>query len=111
MPLHGFGKRADIDSCRFWASAHHQKGLPAPSTGYSLAYRCKLSRREIGLRLGRQPSHDMNGINFSSIRKTLAELGKNYSLTRLVLQRGLALGYLIAFVAVIHQFKPLLGEH
>ncbi len=32
-------------------------------------------------------------------------------LTRLVLQRGLALAYLIAFIAVIHQFKPLLGEH
>jgi hypothetical protein len=35
----------------------------------------------------------------------------NYWLTRLVLQRGLALVYLIAFIAVIHQFKPLLGEH
>ena len=34
----------------------------------------------------------------------------NYWLTRLVLQRGLALVYLIAFIAVIHQFKPLLGE-
>jgi lipase maturation factor len=35
----------------------------------------------------------------------------NYWLTRLVLQRGLAIVYLIAFIAVIHQFKPLLGEH
>jgi len=35
----------------------------------------------------------------------------NYWLTRLVLQRGLAFVYLIAFIAVIHQFKPLLGEH
>ncbi|HVY55322.1 MAG TPA: lipase maturation factor family protein, partial [Thermodesulfobacteriota bacterium] len=35
----------------------------------------------------------------------------DYWLTRLVLQRGLALVYLIAFIAVIHQFKPLLGEH
>lgn len=34
----------------------------------------------------------------------------NYWLTRLVLQRGLAFAYLIAFIAVIHQFKPLLGE-
>lgn len=34
----------------------------------------------------------------------------SYWLTRLVLQRGLALVYLIAFIAVIHQFKPLLGE-
>jgi hypothetical protein len=37
--------------------------------------------------------------------------GDHYWLTRLVLQRGLALVYLIAFIAVIHQFKPLLGEH
>jgi hypothetical protein len=35
----------------------------------------------------------------------------NYWLTRLVLQRGLAIVYLIGFIAVIHQFKPLLGEH
>jgi hypothetical protein len=35
----------------------------------------------------------------------------NYWLTRLVIQRGLAFVYLIAFIAVIHQFKPLLGEH
>lgn len=34
----------------------------------------------------------------------------NYWLTRLVLQRGLAIVYLIAFITVIHQFKPLLGE-
>ena len=34
----------------------------------------------------------------------------NYWITRLVLHRGLALVYLIAFIAVIHQFKPLLGE-
>ena len=45
------------------------------------------------------------------IRKTPADLGNNYWLTRLVLQRGLALVYLIAFVAVIHQFEPLLAEH
>lgn len=38
-------------------------------------------------------------------------LRDNYWLTRLVLQRGLAIVYLIAFIAVIHQFKPLLGEH
>ena len=37
--------------------------------------------------------------------------GEHYWLTRLVLQRGLALVYLIAFIIVIHQFKPLLGEH
>ena len=37
--------------------------------------------------------------------------GDRYWLTRLVLQRGLALVYLIAFIAVIHQFNPLLGEH
>jgi hypothetical protein len=35
----------------------------------------------------------------------------SYWLTRLVLQRGIALVYLIAFISVIHQFKPLLGEH
>jgi len=35
----------------------------------------------------------------------------SYWLTRLVLQRSLAVVYLIAFIAVIHQFKPLLGEH
>ena len=37
--------------------------------------------------------------------------GERYWRTRLVLQRGLALVYLIAFIAVIQQFKPLLGEH
>ncbi len=35
----------------------------------------------------------------------------NYWLTRFVLHRALAFVYLIAFIAVIHQFKPLLGEH
>ena len=30
--------------------------------------------------------------------------------TRLILQRGMAAIYLVAFLAVIHQFKPLLGE-
>ena len=34
----------------------------------------------------------------------------NCWLTRLVLQRGLACVYLIAFIAIIHQFNPLLGE-
>jgi len=43
--------------------------------------------------------------------KKLLSRGDGYWLTRLVLQRGLALVYLIAFVAVIHQFNPLLGEH
>jgi len=43
--------------------------------------------------------------------KILLGRGDRYCLTRLVLQRGLALVYLIAFIAVIHQFKPLLGEH
>ncbi len=37
--------------------------------------------------------------------------GDQYWLTRMLLQRGLALTYLIAFIVVIHQFKPLLGEH
>jgi hypothetical protein len=37
--------------------------------------------------------------------------GENYWLTRLVLKRGLAFVYFLGFVAVIHQFKPLLGEH
>ena len=32
-------------------------------------------------------------------------------LTRLLLQRGIAAVYLIAFIAVLLQFKPLLGEH
>lgn len=31
-------------------------------------------------------------------------------LARLLLQRGIAAVYLIAFIAVLHQFKPLLGE-
>jgi hypothetical protein len=53
----------------------------------------------------------MSDISFTSVNKTLTDLGKNYWLTRFVLQRGLALVYLIAFIAVIHQFKPLLGEH
>ena len=44
------------------------------------------------------------------IKKFLSR-GERYWLTRLVLQRSLALVYLIAFIAVIHQFKPLLGEH
>ena len=43
--------------------------------------------------------------------KKLLNRGDRYWLTRLVLQRGLALVYLIAFIAVLHQFKPLLGEH
>jgi len=47
----------------------------------------------------------MNGV------KKFLSRGEHYWLTRLVLQRGLALVYLIAFIAVIHQFKPLLGEH
>ena len=32
-------------------------------------------------------------------------------LTRLLLQRGMALIYVVAFVSVIRQFKPLLGEN
>jgi len=38
------------------------------------------------------------------------ETATTYWITRLVFQRGLALVYLIAFLAVLHQFKPLLGE-
>jgi len=53
----------------------------------------------------------MSSISFAPIIKALTDPGRNYWLTRLVLQRSLALVYLIAFVAVIHQFKPLLGEH
>ncbi len=34
----------------------------------------------------------------------------NYWLSRLLLQRGLGLVYLIAFVCVLNQFRPLLGE-
>ena len=32
-------------------------------------------------------------------------------LTRLLIQRGMAAIYVIAFIAVVHQFKPLLGEN
>jgi len=35
----------------------------------------------------------------------------SYFLTRLLLQRGIALVYVIAFAAIIHQFIPLLGEN
>ena len=35
----------------------------------------------------------------------------NYWLTRLVLQRGLAGIYAIAFIVAINQFRPLLGSH
>src|ERR671929_1977403 len=34
----------------------------------------------------------------------------DYWLARLVLQRGLAAIYLIAFVVAVNQFRPLLGE-
>jgi Lipase maturation factor len=37
-------------------------------------------------------------------------LGQIY-LVRLMLQRGMAAIYLVAFLAVLRQFKPLLGEH
>jgi hypothetical protein len=37
--------------------------------------------------------------------------GQNYRLTRLLLQRGLALVYGIAFLVAANQFVPLLGEH
>jgi hypothetical protein len=46
-----------------------------------------------------------------NIVQKLLSAGDRYWLTRLVLQRGLALVYLIAFIAVVHQFRPLLGEH
>jgi hypothetical protein len=36
--------------------------------------------------------------------------GSHYWLTRLVLQRGLALIYLIAFLVAVNQFRPLCGE-
>lgn len=36
---------------------------------------------------------------------------ENYDAARFVLQRGTALVYAIAFVAVLRQFRPLLGEH
>jgi Lipase maturation factor len=32
-------------------------------------------------------------------------------IARLLLERGMAAIYLVAFIAVLHQFKPLLGEH
>lgn len=35
----------------------------------------------------------------------------DYWLSRLVFTRGLALIYLVAFVAALNQFRPLLGEH
>jgi hypothetical protein len=46
------------------------------------------------------------------IPKALTERfsGKDYRLTRLVLQRGLALVYLIGFLVAANQFVPLLGE-
>lgn len=34
----------------------------------------------------------------------------DYDVARVVLQRGIALTYLIAFLNVLHQFRPLLGE-
>jgi len=46
-----------------------------------------------------------------NVVKKLLSGGDRYWLTRLLLRRGLALVYLIAFIAVVHQFKPLLGEH
>ncbi|MCK6211327.1 lipase maturation factor family protein [Georgenia sp. EYE_87] len=36
---------------------------------------------------------------------------EDYDAARFVLQRGIALLYLVAFVAVLRQFRPLLGEH
>lgn len=36
---------------------------------------------------------------------------EGYTAARTVLQRGIAAVYVIAFVAVLHQFRPLLGEH
>ncbi|PFG40102.1 lipase maturation factor [Georgenia soli] len=35
----------------------------------------------------------------------------DYDAARFVLQRGIALLYLVAFVVVLRQFRPLLGEH
>jgi hypothetical protein len=32
-------------------------------------------------------------------------------LTRLLIQRGMATIYLVAFITVVRQFKPLLGEN
>jgi len=57
------------------------------------------------LRPSARPYDVMNAV------KKLLSGGDRYWLTRLVLQRGLALVYLLAFIAVVHQFKPLLGEH
>lgn len=37
--------------------------------------------------------------------------GSGYWLTRFVFQRGLGVTYLIAFLVVVNQFRPLLGEH
>ncbi|MPV36433.1 lipase maturation factor family protein [Georgenia subflava] len=36
---------------------------------------------------------------------------ETYDAARFVLQRGIAAVYLVAFVAVLRQFRPLLGEH
>src|SRR5436853_3430441 len=36
---------------------------------------------------------------------------KGYWITRLLLQRGLGIICLIAFIAALNQFRPLLGEH
>lgn len=37
--------------------------------------------------------------------------GSGYWLTRFVFQRGLGVTYLTAFLVVVNQFRPLLGEH
>lgn len=37
-------------------------------------------------------------------------IADGYEIARLVLQRGVALLYVVAFVAVLHQFPALLGE-
>jgi len=37
--------------------------------------------------------------------------GHEYWLARLVIQKGLGILYLVAFIVVLQQFKPLLGEH
>jgi len=52
-----------------------------------------------------------SGVGAMELLMKLLSRGDRYWLTRLVLQRGLGLVYLLAFVAVIHQFKPLLGQH
>ena len=36
---------------------------------------------------------------------------KSYWIARLLLERGVAIICLIAFIAALNQFKPLLGEH